>query len=46
MSSPGLLDKTYNIIIRRLIETGQAPHFTEIAGELGLSVEEGENRAP
>ncbi len=40
MSSPSLLDKTYNIIIRRLIATGQAPHFTEIARELGISVEE------
>lgn len=40
MSSSSLLDKTYNVIIKRLVETGQAPHYTEIATELGLSVEE------
>jgi hypothetical protein len=40
MGSPSLLDKTYQVIIRRLVETGQAPHFTEIAGESGLGVEE------
>ena len=37
MSAPSLLDKTYNVIIKRLIETGQAPHFTEMARELGIS---------
>ena len=40
MNSPILLDKTYQVIIKRLVETGQAPHYTEIATELGLSVEE------
>jgi hypothetical protein len=40
MGSPNLLDKTYQVIIRRLVETGQAPHFTEIAGKVGLGVEE------
>jgi hypothetical protein len=40
MNSPSLLDKTYQVIIKRLVETGQAPHYTEIATELGLSVEE------
>ncbi|MEJ2672095.1 MAG: hypothetical protein P8168_07825 [Deltaproteobacteria bacterium] len=41
MSSPSLLDKTYHAIMRRLVQTGQAPHYTEIAAELGVSVEEG-----
>jgi hypothetical protein len=41
MGSPTLLDNTYHIIITKLVETGQAPHYTEIASELGLSVEEG-----
>jgi hypothetical protein len=41
MGSPTLLDNTYNVIIKRLVETGQAPHYTEIASELGISVEEG-----
>jgi hypothetical protein len=36
-----LLDKTYHIIITRLVETGQAPHYTEIASGLGVSMEEG-----
>jgi hypothetical protein len=40
MESLSLLDKTYHVIIKRLVETGQAPHYTEIATELGLSVEE------
>ncbi len=40
MSSPTLLDKTYSVIIKRLVETGQAPHYTEIAAGLGVSVEE------
>lgn len=41
MSSPTLLDKTYHVIITSLVETGQAPHYTEIAQELGLSMEGG-----
>ena len=41
MGSPTLLDKTYSIIRNRLVETGQAPHYTEIASELGVSMEEG-----
>jgi hypothetical protein len=41
MGSPTLLDNTYNIIITRLVSTGQAPHYTEIASELGVPVEEG-----
>ena len=41
MSDDGLLDKTFNFILSRMVDTGQAPHYTEIASELGLSVEEG-----
>jgi hypothetical protein len=41
MSSPSVLDKTYHIIIQGMIKTGHAPHYTEIAAELGVSVEEG-----
>jgi hypothetical protein len=41
MGSPSVLDKTYHIIIQRMIKTGQAPHYTEIAAELGVSVEDG-----
>ncbi|MEJ2070634.1 MAG: hypothetical protein P8X65_10335 [Syntrophobacterales bacterium] len=41
MGPPALLDKTYNTIITKLVETGQAPHYTEIASALGVSMEEG-----
>ena len=40
MSSPGLLDKTYNAIMRRMRETGQAPHYTELAAALEVPVED------
>ena len=41
MSDPTMLDRTFAIIMKGMVETGQAPHYTEIAGELGLSTEEG-----
>ena len=41
MSKPSRLDKTFQIIINRMVATGQAPHYTEIAAELNLPVEEG-----
>jgi hypothetical protein len=41
MSEPSMLEKTFNVIIKRMVETGQAPHYTEIATELGVSMEEG-----
>jgi hypothetical protein len=41
MSGPTVLDKTYHIIIKSFVATGHAPHYTEIASELGMPVEEG-----
>ena len=41
MSELSQLDKTYSFIMKRMVETGQAPFYTEIAAELGVSVEEG-----
>jgi len=41
MSELGQLERTYSFILKRLVETGQAPFYTEIAAELGVSVEEG-----
>jgi len=41
MNDPILLDKTFNFIMKRLVESGQAPHYTEIAAELDLSMKEG-----
>jgi hypothetical protein len=35
------LSKTFHIIIEWMIATGEAPSYTEIAGELGVSPEEG-----
>ncbi|HIJ54724.1 MAG TPA: hypothetical protein HPQ03_01225 [Deltaproteobacteria bacterium] len=31
------LDKTFHFIINRMVETGQAPFYTEIAQSLGIS---------
>ena len=41
MSEPSELDKTFQIILKRMMETGQAPHYTELAAELGVSPDEG-----
>ncbi|MCP4756852.1 MAG: hypothetical protein GY866_38810 [Proteobacteria bacterium] len=41
MSDTEVLDKTHHIILKRMVDTGQAPHYTEIAAELGVSPEEG-----
>jgi hypothetical protein len=32
MSKPDL-DRVYNIILKRFVATGQAPHYTEIAAK-------------
>ncbi len=41
MSEPTILDKAYNAIMRRMVQTGQAPFYTELARELGLPAEGG-----
>ncbi len=41
MANPSDLDRTFHFIMKRMVETGQAPHYTEIAPGLGISVEEG-----
>jgi len=41
MNFPTVMDQTYHFITSRMVETGQAPHYTEIAKELGVSMEEG-----
>ena len=35
------LDKTFQVVMKRMVEKGRAPHYTEIASELGVSVDEG-----
>lgn len=41
MADTELLDRAYHFITRTFVETGRAPHFTEVARELDLPVEEG-----
>jgi len=41
MSESNQLDRTFQIIMKYLMDTGKAPHFTEIAAELDVPVEEG-----
>lgn len=41
MPEPTILDKTFHFILRRMTETGRAPHYTELASELKVSPEEG-----
>ena len=41
MGQSSQLDRTFSFILKRMIETGQAPFYTEIAADLGVSVEEG-----
>lgn len=41
MNEPTILDKAFHVIMKRMVETGQAPFYTELAAELSLSVEEG-----
>jgi hypothetical protein len=41
MDEPTILDKAFHVIMKHMVETGQAPFYTELASSLGLAVEEG-----
>jgi hypothetical protein len=41
LAEPTLLDRTFSIVMKGFVETGQAPHYTEIAAGLGVSPREG-----
>ena len=41
MADTQTLDKAYHVIMSRLVETGQAPHYSELATALGCPIEEG-----
>lgn len=41
MADAQTLDRAFHFVVRRLVETGHAPHYTELAAELGCPVEEG-----
>jgi hypothetical protein len=41
MADIALLDRAYDNIMQRIIKTGVAPHYTEMANDLGIGMEEG-----
>ena len=41
MSQPSQLDRTFSLILKRMVKTGQAPFYSEVAAKLGVPVEEG-----
>jgi len=41
MADVTLLDRAFHNIMQRFINTGQAPHYTELATDLSLPMEEG-----
>ncbi len=41
MADTAVLDRAFSNIMQRFIDTGQAPHHTELARDLGLSMEDG-----
>ncbi|MEJ2165537.1 MAG: hypothetical protein P8X90_08405 [Desulfobacterales bacterium] len=41
MADLSKLDQIFHIIMKRMVATGQAPHYTEIAAELNIPMEEG-----
>ncbi len=41
MSNTTILDQAFHFIMKRMVETGQAPFYTELAIEVGLPMEEG-----
>ena len=41
MTDIATLDRAFYTIMQSFINTGQAPHYTELARQLGLSMEEG-----
>ena len=41
MADAATLDKAFHSIISRLVDTGQAPHYSELAVDLGCLIDEG-----
>ena len=41
MADVAVLDHAYRFTMQRFVATGQAPHYTELAAELGANMEEG-----
>ncbi len=40
MNNPRRLEETFHVIIKKMVETGQAPHYAELAAELRIKPEE------
>jgi hypothetical protein len=40
MSDLDLLDRTYHAVMSAFVETGRAPHYTELATTLGVPLEQ------
>ena len=40
-TNPQTLDRAFDLIMRRIVETGVPLHYTELAAKLGCGVEEG-----
>jgi hypothetical protein len=40
MAESTILDRAFHVIMTRMVETGQAPFYTELASPLGLSIGE------
>ena len=41
MADSTTMDAAFHFIITRMIDTGQAPHYSELADSLSLSIEDG-----
>lgn len=41
MSDKTRLDRTFHFIMTRMVETGRAPHYSELAAKMGVTPEEG-----
>ncbi len=41
MGERSRMDRTFQLILSQMIETGRAPHYTELAAKMGVSPEEG-----
>ena len=41
MADTKTLDRVFHSVMQRFINAGQAPHYTELAADLGVTVEEG-----
>ncbi len=44
MTDVAILDRAYHFTMQRFVATGQAPHYTELAAELGSTTEEGKQQ--